>query len=375
MTGLRGAPGARPGRLFRRAAVLLGAALLFVGASPLVSADLDAGTAERLAGMALACIDREFPNAPDDVLESAADVKPPKELHPAFFGCYDWPSAVQGHWTLVRLLRLNPDLGAATTIRRRLDAHLTEVALDEEARYLDRPASRDFERPYGWAWALRLAAELETWTGSGAQSWRRSMRPVEEATVARLKEYLPKLTRPVRSGTGTNTAFAMAAAIDYARASGRPEIEKIVVSRSDYYFGRDRGCPISYEPSGEDFLSPCLAEADLMRRTLSPGDYARWLRRFLPSLSGHKAFPLAPATATDPTDASLARLDGLNLSRAWMLRGLAAGLPASDSRRATLLKAAAAHETAGLSRAFSGDYAVGNWLATFTVYLLTGAGS
>jgi hypothetical protein len=365
---------AAPGRR-RPAAILVGGALLLAVASPLVAAEIDPANANRLARMALACIDREFPNAPGGVLESAADVKPPREVHPAFFGCYDWPSAVHGHWTLVRLLRTRPDLEPAESIRRRLDAHLNEAALEEETRYFGRSEAPDFGRTYGWAWMLRLASELEAWADPDATSWRRSVRPLEEATVEKLREYLPKLTRPVRTGTGSNTAFLLAAAIDYARTANRPDLEKIAVSRSDFYFGRDRACPLAYEPSGEDFLSPCLAEADLMRRLLAPADYARWLRRFLPALSRHRTFPLSPVDATDPTDAGLARLDGLNLSRTWMLRGMAGGLPTSDSRRAKLIKAAAAHEAAGLSRAFPADYAGSHWLATFAVYLLTGAGN
>jgi hypothetical protein len=369
-----GAPAPARRSASRPAAVLSAGALLLAAAPRLAAEKIDPAVAERLAGIALACIDREFPNAPGGVLEEAVDLKLPRELHPAFFGCYDWPSAVEGHWTLVRLLRARPDVGG-TAIRRALDAHLAGVALEEEARYFGRPASRDFGRPYGWAWMLRLASELEDWPDPEATNWRRGIRPLEEATVERLRAYLPRLTRPIRTGTGSNTAFLLAAAIDYARATGRPDLEKIVAARSDFYFGRDRSCPLSYEPSGEDFLSPCLAEADLMRRLLAPGDYARWLRRFLPALSGHRAFPLTPVGATDPSDARLAHLDGLALSRAWMLRGIAGGLPASDSRRATLLKAAAAHETAGLSRAFAPEHAGSHWLAAFAVYLLTAAGS
>jgi hypothetical protein len=362
-------------RRSRAGALLAGAVLFLAAAAPLTCADLDDALAERLARLALECIDREFPNAPAEVLDSVEDVRPPKEIHPAFFGCYDWPSAIQGHWMLVRLLHERPDLGSAASIRQRLDAHFTDAALEKEARYLERPSSRDFERPYGWAWVLRLAAEFDGRSEPREESWRRSLRPLEDAASSRLTEYLPRLTRPVRTGTGTNTAFALAAAIDYARAAQKPGLGKIVAARSDFYFARDRGCPLSYEPSGEDFLSPCLAEADLMRRVLAPRDYARWLRRFLPSLARHKTFPLSPVTATDPADEKLARLEGLNLSRAWMLRGIAEGLPASDSRRAALVKAAAAHEAAGLARVPSGEYAGEDRLAAFAVYLLTRAGN
>jgi hypothetical protein len=365
----------RGGRRARPCAALLGvAALLLAAAPPLVAAGIDEAAAERFTRMALQCIDRQFPNAPGRVLEGPEDVRPPKDDHPAFFGCYNWHSALQAHWALVRLLRLQPGLASAASIRERLELHLARAPLEEEARYLQRPGARDFERPYGWAWTLRMAAELDTWPEPGAQKWRQAFRPLEDATVARLTDYLPKLMHPIRAGTWTNTAFALAAAIDYARATGRQGFEKVLASRSDFYFARDRGCPLAYEPSGEDFLSPCLAEADLMRRVLAPRDFARWLHRFLPSLSRHKALPLPPVSVTDPTDEGLAHLDGLNLSRAWMLRGIAEGLPPSDSRRAVLVNAAAAHETAGLARVTSGEYAGEHWLAAFAVYLLTGAG-
>jgi hypothetical protein len=347
----------------------LAAGLLLAG--DLGASELDAGTADRFARLALACIDREYPNKPEQVLDGPSDVKAPRQFHPAFYGCYDWHSSVQSHWMLARLLRTNPALPSADEIRARMDAHFSNEAIEAETRYLEGSSARTFERPYGWAWTLRLVADLEASEDPQERSWRSRLKPLENAIVGRFQDYLPKLTHPVRSGVHPNTAFALAQALDYARATRRADLEKILLSRASFYYGSDRACPLAYEPSGEDFLSPCLAEADLMRRVLPPREYGRWLKRFLPQLSGQKAFPLTPVSVADPTDPKLVHLDGLNLSRAWMLRGIAQGLPASDARRAILLKNAAAHEVAGLARVGSGEYAGDHWLASFAVYLLT----
>lgn len=349
----------------RLEAVAIATALCLVFAAPVWGASpLDTPTAERFGALALSCVDREFPNKPEQVIEDAADIRAPKEFHPAFFGCYDWHSSVHGHWMLARLLRTHPEISSADRVRALLDEHFSAAAIAAEASYLDKKSARAFERPYGWAWTLRLATEL---TGP----WRERIQPLEDAVVKRFVDYLPKLTHPVRTGVHPNTAFALAQALDYARAAGRKDFEKILLSRSHFYYGQDRNCPLSYEPSGEDFFSPCLAEADLMRRVLVPREYVRWLGLFLPQLSRGKALRLSPAVVSDPTDPKLVHLDGLNLSRAWMLRGIARGLPPSDSRRALLLKAADAHATAGLARVASGSYEGEHWLASFAVYLLT----
>jgi hypothetical protein len=201
------------------------------------------------------------------------------------------------------------------------------------------------------------------------------MKPLEDAIVLRLSDYLPKLTNPVRTGVHPNTAFALGEALDYARAAGRKDLEALVLSRSRDYFGKDRSCPLAYEPSGEDFFSPCLLEADLMRRVFKRAEFSAWLARFLPSLSQPRGLALAPAVVTDPTDPKLVHLDGLNLTRAWTLRGIAGVLPSSDSRRSSLAKASLLHARAGLARVSSGNYEGEHWLASFAVYLLTDAGS
>jgi Protein of unknown function (DUF2891) len=338
------------------------------------AADLDTPTAERFAKLALACSDREFPNKPEHVLESAADARTPKDLHPSFYGCYDWHSSVHGHWMLARLLKLRPDLPSAPGIRARLSDALSAEAIAAEVMYVEAKSNRGFERPYGWAWALRLAAELNGWNDPDAKTWRGRMEPLEKAIVARYQDYLPKLTRPVRTGVHPNTAFALAEALDYARATGKGDFEKTIVSRAHFYFGADTVCPLHYEPSGEDFFSPCLQEADLMRRVLTPAEFGKWLKKFFPRLSARKSFSLIPAVVVDPTDPRLVHLDGLNLTRAWTLKGIARALPAKDARRPLLLRVSEEHARAGLARVSSGNYEGEHWLASFAVYMLTDVG-
>ncbi len=350
------------------------ALLILASGAPARAAELDTATAERFAKLALGCIDREYPNKPEHVLDSAADAKPPREFHPAFFGCYDWHSSVHGHWMLVRLLKTLPDLPSQKEIRLRLDAHFTPAAMATEAKYLDIKSNRSFERTYGWAWTLKLATELATWDDTDAKAWRGNLESLAKSLVARLKDFLPKLASPIRTGVHPNTAFALGEALDYARIAGDADLEKLVVKRAREYYENDRACPLAYEPSGEDFFSPCLEEADLMRRVMPPADFAKWLRLFLPTLAAGKLFKLSPAVVTDPTDPRLVHLDGLNLTRAWTLRAIARALPAADARRKSLEKAADAHANSGLARVSSGNYEGEHWLASFAVYLLTDAG-
>jgi Protein of unknown function (DUF2891) len=335
---------------------------------------LDAGAAERFAKLALACIDREYPNKPEHVLDSAADARPPREFHPAFFGCFDWHSSVHGHWMLVRLLKTFPDMTSGKEIRTRLAAHFTAEAMATEARYLDIKSNRSFERTYGWAWTLRLMSELQTWDDPDAKAWRVNIEPLAKTLVARLKDFLPKLTSPIRTGVHPNTAFALGEALDYAKAAGDRELADAVAKRARDYYARDRSCPLAYEPSGEDFFSPCMEEADLMRRVLPAAEFSSWLAGFLPGLAVGRPFPLSPAVVSDPTDPRLVHLDGLNLTRAWTLRAAARALPASDARRKVLEVSASKHAEAGLARVSSGSYEGEHWLASFAVYLLTDAG-
>jgi hypothetical protein len=355
------------------------ACLLLTGALPLSAADgpvaFDAASAQRFANLALACVHKEYPNKISHVLTSDADVKPPRELTPAFCGCFDWHSAVHGHWLLVRLVRTFPDAPFVSPARAALAESLTADHIAAEVRYLEGPGRSDFERPYGLAWLLQLAAELHEWKDPQGQQWATILQPLERAAGTRLKNWLPKLSYPIRVGEHSQTAFALGLVLDWARTTSNHEMVSLVEERARDYYLADRDCPMAYEPSGQDFLSPCLAEADLMRRILAPSAFAAWLGPFLPRLprDGSGTW-LASAVVTDPADGKLAHMDGLNLSRAWMLEGIAAGLPSADPRIAALRAAAAVHRDSGL-RAVTGEhYQGGHWLGSFAVYLVTGRG-
>jgi hypothetical protein len=339
------------------------------------AAAFDAGAAARFADLALACAHKEYPNKIAHVMTSDADVKPPRELTPAFFGCYDWHSSVHGHWLLARLARIFPDAPFAPRARAALARSLTAENLAVEARYLAGPGRTSFERPYGLAWLLQLAAELREWQDPQAQQWAAALRPLETASASRLKEWLPKLSRPIRIGEHDQTAFAFGLVLDWARTAGDNQMIDLVASKTGEFYRNDRACPLDYEPNGQDFLSACIAEADLMRRVLAPPAFADWLRVFLPQLpaDGTSAW-LEPAVVTDPSDPKLAHLDGLNLSRAWMLNGIVSGLPAGDSRRASLQAAADRHREAGLKAVTGEHYEGGHWLGSFAVYLSSGRG-
>jgi hypothetical protein len=339
------------------------------------SSSLDSTQAERFARLALDCVHREYPNKVAHVLSGDADVHPPRELTPVFHGCYDWHSAVHGHWLLARLARLLPNAPFASEVRAALARSFKADAVAAEVRYLEGKGRAAFERPYGLAWLLQLAAELREWADADAKAWSKTLAPLERAAAAHLASWLPKLVYPIRIGEHNQTAFSFGLVLDWARAAGEKEMKALVESRARAYYAKDRDCPLSYEPSGEDFLSPCLAEADLMRRVLEPVAFATWLRAFLPRIPRDgSARWLAPGVVTDRADPKLAHIDGLNLSRAWMLDGIAAGLPPTDRRIAALTAAARAHQEAGLAGVTGEHYEGGHWLATFAVYLLTRRG-
>lgn len=336
---------------------------------------LTESTAARLARLALDCVQREYPSKISHVLEFDADARPPRALTPSFYGCFDWHSAVHAHWLLARLARTFPSAAFAAAARESLARSLTPGRIALEVEYLARRSRATFERPYGLAWLLQLGAELRGWDDAAAKRWSAALAPLEELAAERLTTWLPKLSRPVRVGEHDQTAFALGLLIDWARGAGRSETASLAEARSRDYFALDRGCPLAYEPSGQDFLSPCLAEADLMRRVMSPAAFAAWLGGFLPQipLDGRGDW-LAPAVVTDPSDGKLAHLDGLNLSRAWMIQGIASGLPEGDPRLPSLRAAAKRHAEAGLLAVTGEHYEGGHWLGTFAVYLLTGRG-
>jgi hypothetical protein len=332
------------------------------------AADLDSGTAERFAKLALACVHREYPTKIAHTLNSAKDVQSPRELTPVFYGCYDWHSSVHGHWMLVRLARTFPDAPFAVQARQTLAVSLTPDNLRHEAEYVLGEGRDSFERPYGLAWLLQLAAELHEWNDPQAKQWAAALAPLEKACRQRIVTWLPKLTRPVRTGEHNNTAFGMGLMLDYARIAGDHEFEALLRKRALEFYHGDVGCPISYEPSGEDFLSPCLAEADTMRRILPKAEFVAWFNTFLPA---GVLTTLKPGVVTDPTDGKLAHLDGLNLSRAWMLKAIAADLPAGEKMATSLRALAHEHEEDGLRSVTGVHYEGGHWLGSFAVYLLT----
>ncbi len=335
----------------------------------------DVKAAERFATLALACVDKEYPNHISHTLNSDADVAPPRKLTPAFYGCYDWHSSVHGHWLLVRLIRTFPDAPFVPAARDALRQSLTADNLAQEAAYLHGEGRASFERPYGLAWLLQLAAELKEWDDPQAREMAANLRPLEQAARERLSAWLPKLSNPVRIGEHDQTAFALGLILDYARSAGDTNFSDLAESKARQFYFKDRNCPLAYEPSGEDFLSPCLGEGDLMRRVLPGKEFAEWLRTFLPQISTTRDRPwLQPVVSPDPSDPKLAHLDGLNLSRAWMLEGIAAALPRSDNRLPAIMAAAEAHRRAGLAAVTGAHYEGGHWLGSFAVYLVTKRG-
>lgn len=336
---------------------------------------LDAAAAGRFAKLALACIHREYPNKIAHVLDGDADVQPPRSLTPVFYGCFDWHSSVHGHWLLARLAREFPDSEFAAPARAALAVSFTEEKVAREVAYLRVPGRASFERPYGLGWLLQLMAELRSWKDPDARHWAAVLQPLEAEAASHLRTWLPKLAYPIRVGEHSQTAFAFGLVRDWSIVAGDAAMRDLVDARSRAYYLGDADCPLAYEPSGEDFLSPCLAEADLMRRVLAPADYASWLGKFLPGIPRKAGIRwIEPGIVTDRTDPKLAHIDGLNLSRAWMLRGIASGLPSGDARRTALEQAAAAHADAALPAVTGEHYEGGHWLGSFAVYLLGESG-
>ena len=350
--------------------------LLFtMSAAAQETGEFDARAAERFASLALACVHKEYPNHISHTLNSDRDVAPPRKLTPAFYGCYDWHSSVHGHWLLIRLVRTFPNAPFVQAAREALGQSLTAENIVQETEYLRGEGRSSFERPYGLAWLLQLVAELREWDDPQAREMAANLHPLDEAALERLKNWLPKLSHPVRIGEHDQTSFALGLMLDYAHGHGDQKFAELVVSKARQFYLRDQNCPLTYEPSGEDFLSPCLGEADLMRRVLPSPEFARWLWTFMPqiSTSGDDKW-LQPVVSPDRSDPKLAHLDGLNLSRAWMLQGIAAGLPKNDKRLPSIMATAEAHRRAGLAAVTGEHYEGGHWLGSFAVYLVTKRG-
>ena len=351
---------------------------------------LKQSVAERLVQLSLDCVGREYPNKPGDVQSSDKDVLPPQKLHPAFYGCFDWHSAVHGHYTMVRVLNKFPNIQVADQIRKTLDQHLDANRIRAEAAYFEGKNRKLFERPYGWAWLLRLAAEIRAMKAPtakaeptkesekqnllNAKKWAEALEPLEKVIVKLTIEYLSKLSLPVRAGTHHSTAFALAHIHDYARITGHKELEQSVNKAARKFFIFDRDCPTAYEPSGEDFISPCLAEADLMRRILPPKEFRRWLSHFLPPFSDSRFESLLrPPKVTDRKDPKIGHLIGLMFHRAWTFKGIAESLGKQDARTSILKKLSVLHENEGLRLMFDSGYGGTHWLASFAVFSFTDA--
>lgn len=321
--------------------------------------------ANKLAQLPLQCLNTEYPNKLSQTLGSDADLKAPRNLHPAFYGCFDWHSAVHGHWSLVSLLKQFPNLDHATEIERRLLKNISKEHIAAECAFFMGEHNKSFERTYGWAWLLKLAEELHTWDAPIARTLETNLQPLTNLIVEKYIAFLPKLNYPLRVGTHTNTAFGLSFAFDYAETLHHEPLKNAIKARSIFFFLKDEACPMGWEPSGSDFLSPCLEEAALMKRLLPETAFKTWLDAFLPQLKD-KDFRLETGKVSDRTDGQLVHLDGVNFSRAWNLCKIAEGLPAYHH----LYNLAYGHINYSLPSIFSDSYEGGHWLGTFAINAL-----
>jgi hypothetical protein len=334
-----------------------------------MSARLTSAIASKFANLALDHLTREYPNKLTHALAGPQDVQSPRALHPIFYGSYDWHSCVHGYWLILHLLERFPDLPEAARIVAVVDQHFTDANVAGECAYLDLPHNRGFERPYGWGWLLALSAQIEALKRPETTRWSQTFAPLTETFVERFVEFLPKATYPLRVGTHFNMAFALALTLDFARQSSRVALETLVVETAKRWYLQDVACQ-AWEPAGDEFLSPSLMEAELMRRVLPPAQFLPWFDAFLPDLALQQPATLfEPVTVTDRSDGKIAHLDGLNLSRAWCQRSLARALPATDARHTALNEAAERHLNSALGHV-AGDYMGEHWLATFATLAL-----
>lgn len=331
--------------------------------------ELSTKGASHLASLPLKCIGQEFPNKTNHTSNNDSDhLLLPKQLHPAFYGCFDWHSCVHGHWMLIRLLKSFPSLPEATAIRNAINKTITADNIKQEVKYFQMPLTASWERTYGWAWVLKLDEELNNWNDADGSRWREALQPLTKKIVEIWKKFLPKQTYPNRTGVHPNTAFGLVFALDYARAEKDTAFEKSILESSKKIFGKDRNAPAIWEPNGADFLSPSLEEADLMRRILKPKDFLQWFNQFLP-VSSLKHLTILPVVS-DRTDLQIVHLDGLSFSRSWCMKGIASALPANDARRKLLLRSSVNHLSSALPNVVSGHYGGEHWLASFAVYAL-----
>jgi hypothetical protein len=337
--------------------------------------DTDTNYQQRFAELARVCLHQQYPNHILHHVTGPGEMAEPRALHPAFYGCFDWHSSVHGHWLLVRLLHLNaPGLDREAIISQ-LDRSFTQSNITGEVAYFSGEDRNGYERPYGRAWFLQLMAELREWDSEEARVWAQNLMPLEKLIVAQTMLWLPNLNYAIRSGTHNQTGFGFGLMLDYARSAGLTEFENLLVRKIRQFYLKDTQCPLSYEPSGEDFLSPCLMEADLVRRVLPANEFSTWLSQFLPQIptTGRDDW-LEVGVVLDASDGKLVHLDGVNLSRAWALENIAATLPEGDKRISALNGSSKVHAAAGLASVTGEHYAGGHWLASFATYLITQRG-
>lgn len=321
--------------------------------------------ANRLAQLPIHCMDTEYPNKLNQTIGSASDLKSPKELHPAFYGCFDWHSAVHGHWSLVSLLKQFPDLNGRIEIEQKLLYNISRENIEQEVLYFHGKHNASYERTYGWAWLLKLSEELHTWESPVAKELELNLQPLTDLIVQKYIEFLPKLNYPIRVGEHPNTAFGLSFAYDYAIAVENSELATLIESRARDFFEDDQNCPIEWEPSGFDFLSPCLEEAALMKRIMDLEDFKSWINDFLPELND-ETYELSIGKVSDRTDGKLVHLDGVNFSRAWSLNYIAKGIPELKH----LNNVANKHINHSLPSIVGDSYEGGHWLGSFAIYAL-----
>jgi hypothetical protein len=324
--------------------------------------------ANRLSKLPLSCMQVEYPNKLNQVIEGNEDLQSPKALHPAFYGCFDWHSSVHGHWSLVSLLKQFPDLENREEIESKLLENISKENIEQELAYFHKKYNKSFERTYGWAWLLKLAEELHTWDKPIARELESNLQPLTDYVANAYLDFLPKLNYPIRVGEHTNTAFGLTYAFDYAETVGDDKLKNLIAKRAKDFYLADMDCPISWEPSGFDFLSPCLEEADIMRRVLPKEEFKTWLGKFLPQLQSEN-FALETGRVSDRTDGKLVHLDGVNFSRAWCFYGIANEFP----EYAHLKRVANAHINYSLPSIVDDNYEGTHWLGSFAIYALNTA--
>jgi Protein of unknown function (DUF2891) len=325
--------------------------------------------ASLLASLPLKCILQQYPNKTNHTAQSDSDqVLTPKQLHPAFYGCFDWHSCVHGHWMLVRLLKMFPQLAEEKNIRAIINTTITTENIDTEVKYFNGELAKGWERTYGWAWLLKLDEELYTWNDEDAKRWHLALQPLAKKVIELWMNFLPKQTYPNRTGVHPNTAFGLVFALDYARTLKNSSFEAAIIKSARRIYGNDKNAPSSWEPDGSDFLSPSLEEADLMRRVLPAKEFITWFNNYL-SWQALKHLTRLPVVS-DRTDLQIVHLDGLCFSRSWSMRGLATALPKGDTRKKILMQAAIQHLAVALPNVVSGNYGGEHWLASFAVNAL-----